>query len=66
MNYFKNYDISMSYQINDSVIDKFIKTRLHFVKNTTINKEICSLKTTLNLMIETGYDEKNISYLQML
>lgn len=63
MEYLNDYEIYKSHQIDDSVIDRYIRSRLPHVKNATINKEICSLKTMLNVMIEKGYiDNMNFKF----
>lgn len=63
LEYFDIHNITSSHEITDPIIDSYIKSRLPFVKNNTINKEICSLKTMLNVMIEKGYiDHMNFKF----
>lgn len=56
--FFKANNIFNSNQITTDLINRFILERKPFVKNATINKEIISLKTMLNLMIKLKYIDK--------
>lgn len=56
--FLKRHDIYLSSQVNSDLINKYILERKPFVKNNTINKEIVSFKTMLNLMIKKKYIDK--------
>lgn len=63
LKYLEVHKIFLSNQITSDLINRYILERKPFVKNNTINKEIISFKTMLNLMIKKKYiDNLNFEF----
>lgn len=63
LEYLTDHKIFNTHQITDDVIMSYVLSRKPFVKNQTINKEVCTLKFMLNFLIKKKYiDKMNFTY----
>lgn len=55
MRYLKSKNVFLTNQITNEIINEYVSLRYDHVKNTTINREICSLKTMLKYAVDNEF-----------